>query len=109
MDTIDSIFQRLERLEEALLGRKGASRPVDTGGDRRLTKRALALRRGKSERTIDRDVERGLLPPPEIEQGRCYWWLSAVQRYERRFKSDPRAPSPAARKSAKREVETVSD
>jgi hypothetical protein len=90
---INDIYLRLDALEAAVLGRKDASRPVDTGEDRRLTKRQLALRRGNSTRTVDRDVERGALPPPEIENGRCYWWLSVLQRHEREHSAaPPRSP-----------------
>ena len=76
------IISRLAALETVVLGHT-AGQPVDAAADRRLTKRELATRRGKSTRTIDRDVKRGVLPPPEIENGRSYWWLSVLQRYER--------------------------
>jgi IS30 family transposase len=79
-----NIISRLSRLETVVLGHTADE--VDAAGDRRLTKRELATRRGKSTRTIDRDVKRGTLPPPEFENGRAYWWLSALQRYEREHK-----------------------
>jgi hypothetical protein len=81
-DNLTHILTRLETLEAAVLGRV-TSRPIDPGCDRRLNKHQLALRRGTSTRTVDRDVERGALPRPEIENGRCYWWLSAIQEHER--------------------------
>ena len=76
------IISRLAALEIVVLGHT-AEQPVDAAADRRLTKRELATRRGKSTRTIDRDVARGILPPPQFENGRAYWWLSALQRHER--------------------------
>lgn len=79
----DDILDRLGALEAVVMGRKDAA-PTDPRFDRRLTKRELAQRRGKSTRTVDRDVERGVLPPPEVENGRCYWWLSTLQRHERK-------------------------
>jgi hypothetical protein len=74
------IAERLGALEAVVLGHR-TSAPAAT--DYRLTKRALAERRGKSTRSIDRDVKRGVVPPPEIENGRSYWWLSVLQRHER--------------------------
>jgi hypothetical protein len=81
-DSLADIFDRLDALEAAVMGRKNAV-PTAPHFDRRLTKRELALRRGQSTRTVDRDVERGALPPPEVENGRCFWWLSVLQRHER--------------------------
>jgi hypothetical protein len=66
---------------EALLG-CATEQPIDPANDRRLTKRQLAQRQGKSTRTIDRDVERGVLPAPVVENGRCFWWISDLQRHE---------------------------
>jgi hypothetical protein len=97
-DVLANILDRLHKLEgrcrglETFVGH-GDSDPVDPAHDRRLTKRQLAQRRGKSARTIDRDVARKLLPPPEFENGRAYWWLSVLQRYEREHKPDkPHVP-----------------
>ena len=89
---IAALSDRVTALENAVLGRP-VEHSVDSATDRRLTKASLARRRGNSTRTVDRDVERGLLPPPEIENGRCYWWLSTVQRHERK----PSAAPPDAR------------
>lgn len=67
--------------------------PVDPAHDRRLTKRAVAEREGCSPRTIDRRLKQGTLPPPDIINGRLYWWLSALQRHEREHKqSKPHVP-----------------
>ena len=49
---------------------------VDPANDRRLTKRQVAEREACSTRTIDRRVADGSLSPPDIINGRCYWWLS---------------------------------
>ncbi len=38
---------------------------------------------GKSERTIDRWIERGILPPPEWINGRRYWRRSVLEQHER--------------------------
>jgi hypothetical protein len=101
---LTDICERLDTLEAMVgLGRRST---LPSGLDRRLTKRELAMRRGKSTRTIDRDVKRGVLPEPEVEGGRLYWWLSALQRHERKFKSSPRVSSPAARAT---EARTTSD
>jgi len=78
----DNIYARLDALEAMVMGR--TMRATDPRFDRRLTKAQLAVRRGVSARTIDRDVKRGVLPPPEIENGRCYWWLSILQKHERK-------------------------
>jgi hypothetical protein len=100
---LNDLRYRISVLEAVVLGRRDSSRPTDPQLDRRLTKRQLALRRGKSTRTVDRDVERGLLPPPEIENGRCYWWLSTLERHDRervqsRTQTPPNAGKPAARR-----------
>jgi hypothetical protein len=100
MSDLDNILARLHKLEdrfrglETFIGHDGDDDgPVDPAHDRRLTKRQLAQRRGKSTRTVDRDVERGILPAPQFENGRAYWWLSALQRHEReREHGKPRAP-----------------
>ena len=101
-DVLTTILERLRKLEgrfaglEVFLGQQGIGDrpgPVDPAFDRRLTKRQLALRRGKSTRTVDRDVKRGVLPPPEFENKRAYWWLSALQRHERaRGQDKPHTP-----------------
>lgn len=83
-DIITDIHARLAALEIVVLGH-AAEQPVDAAHDCRLTKRQLAQRRGKSPRTIDRDVKRGTLPPPEYENGRAYWWLSVLQCHERKL------------------------
>jgi hypothetical protein len=87
-----NMSSRLAALETIVLGHT-TEQPVDAAADRRLTKREVAIRRGKSTRTIDRDVKRGVLPPPEIENGRSYWWLTVLQRHEReRKQSKPHTP-----------------
>jgi hypothetical protein len=97
-----SVLHRLATLEAVVLGR-AAEQPADPTSDRRLTKREVALRRGKSMRGVERDVKRGLLPPPDIENGRWYWWLSVLQRHERAAAPQPRRPRPGTRATAAEE------
>jgi hypothetical protein len=93
MDTSDNIIDRLAALEAIVMGRS-----TDARFDRRITKSQLAMRRGTSTRTVDRDVARNILPKPEIENGRLYWWLSAVQQHEReREQGTTRTPKMAFR------------
>jgi hypothetical protein len=51
--------------------------------DRRLSKKALADRWSMSPRTIDRMRHTPGFPAPDIVNGQCLWWLSAIQRHER--------------------------
>jgi predicted DNA-binding transcriptional regulator AlpA len=62
--------------------RAGLTRATDPANDRRLTKRAVATREGCSTRTIDRRVADGSLPAPDVINGRCFWWLSVLERWE---------------------------
>jgi hypothetical protein len=78
---LTDVLARLEEIERVLFGRAGGARG---GGDRRLTKPEVAVRNGVTSRTIDRWVEDGILPPPDIINGRLTWWLSALQRHERK-------------------------
>jgi hypothetical protein len=78
---LTDIIDRLEALESVVFGRAGGARG---GGDRRLTKPEVAVRNGVTKRTIDRWVKDGTLPPPDIINGRYFWWLSALQRHERK-------------------------
>ena len=45
---------------------------------------ALRKRRGTCQKTVDRDVERGLLPQPVYRNGRRYWNEAEVEEYEHR-------------------------
>src|SRR5262245_11193961 len=94
-----ALSDRITALETVVHGR-AVEYPVDPATDRRLTKRELATRRGKSTRQVNRDVESGILPPPEFENGRAYWWLSKLQRHERnrarKQQDKPRNPREAA-------------
>lgn len=47
------------------------------------TKRVRQRYGGKSEKTIDRWVEKGVLPPPEWINGRRHWRLSVLEQHER--------------------------
>jgi predicted DNA-binding transcriptional regulator AlpA len=85
------ICDRLDVLERVVLGRAGGARG---GNDRRLTKPEVAIRNGVSTRTISRWVEDGSLPPPDIVNGRWTWWLSALQRHERKRLRESRATQP---------------
>jgi hypothetical protein len=73
---LSTICDRLGVLEAAVLGRHSASTR------RRLSKRKLAEREDCSPRTIDRRVADGSLPPPDIINGRLFWWLDVLERHE---------------------------
>jgi hypothetical protein len=45
----------------------------------RWSKRQVAEHEGVSTRTIDRGVARGIYSPPEIENGRLYWWSDSYR------------------------------
>jgi hypothetical protein len=77
---LTDICDRLEALETVVLGRAGGTRG---GGDRRLDKSQAAIRNGVTTRTIKRWVDDGILPPPDIINGRWFWWLSKLQQHER--------------------------
>ena len=97
-DNYDDEIEKTAAAEKA-----GANVPAvakaDTRGvnvnlsDRRLTKREVAIREGKSERTIDRERKdpKSDFPTPDIINGRCFWWLSKLQAYDR--KRARRAPT----------------
>jgi hypothetical protein len=38
---------------------------------------------GKSEKTIARWIQRGVLPPPTLINGRRYWLRTELERHER--------------------------
>ena len=78
---LSDISSRLSAVEAAVFGRAGST--LAAGYDRRLSKRQLAMMRGVCTRTIDRHVKAGLLPPPEVENGRDYWWISKLQEHDR--------------------------
>jgi MerR HTH family regulatory protein len=50
---------------------------------KRLPIRALCARYSVVDRTIDRWLARGLLPPPIIINGRRYWDEAALEEFER--------------------------
>jgi hypothetical protein len=79
---MSDIFARIDRLETVVFGRTSTS----TGKlpDRKLPTREVALRAGRSVRSIERDLEAKTHPPPdEIVNGRKYWWLSTLERHDR--------------------------
>jgi predicted DNA-binding transcriptional regulator AlpA len=91
---LTDIVDRLGALEAVVLGHKADTRGVNVNlSDRRLTKREVAIREGKSERTIDRERKdpKSDFPKPDIINGRCFWWLSKLQAYDR--KRARRAPT----------------
>src|SRR5262245_16914605 len=78
----NDIYARLIQIEEVVFGRRGGPR-VDPRYDRRLGKKELAMRRGTSVRTLERDVKRGVVPAPEVDaNGRWFWWMSTLQAHE---------------------------
>jgi hypothetical protein len=97
-----NVFDRLEKLENAVFGRAA----VGSGAlpDRKLSTTQVALRAGVSMRTIQRGIESHAHPPPdETVNGRNYWWLSTLERHEReRSQSTTRAPANAGKPAIRR-------
>jgi hypothetical protein len=80
---------------EKMLGDPPADEPVEAGcdGDRRLSKKRLADRWGKSTRTIDRiRKKRRDFPACDVVDGQCVWWLSRIREYERATQVGGTAP-----------------
>ena len=86
------LIQRVGAIE-SLLG-PPIDEAVDAGcdGDRRLSKKQLAQRWGRSPRTIDRMRRVADFPAPDIINGQLTWWLSIVQVYERATQAGGTAP-----------------
>jgi hypothetical protein len=60
------------------------------------TKRVRARYGGKSEKTIERWIELGVLPPPTWINGRRYWRRSVLEQHERdRLSAHKRKPTAA--------------
>jgi predicted DNA-binding transcriptional regulator AlpA len=94
---IADIFERLSALETAVFVRTGNPRPVSVG-DRKLTKKQVGLREGKSPRSIDRAVKEKQFPQPDvIDHGRCYWWESTLERHDRERLREARKVWPVAK------------
>jgi hypothetical protein len=99
------IRQILERLSavEAAIGQHDNVTP-EAEPDQRLPTTAVAGRYGVSMRTIERwydDPDLGF-PKPDIVKGRKYWWLSALQHYDRRTVSTAATRRPPAARRAGR-------
>jgi hypothetical protein len=79
-----AVVQRVSAIENAI-GDPSADQRVDEGSsqDRRLSKKQLARRWNKSTRSIDRERQKPGFVAGELINGRWFWWLSKVQRYER--------------------------
>ena len=69
---LDAILARLDALERRVLGHVR----------RRVTKAEKARLEGVSTRTISRRVAVGLLEPPEIINGRWYFWVDEAEQPE---------------------------
>jgi hypothetical protein len=80
-DQLQALAERVTALEAKL----GLSADVPTAAtDQRLSKKKLAIRWDTSDRSIDRRrKDDPTFPPPDIVNGRCYWWLSKIIKYER--------------------------
>src|SRR4249919_3590995 len=70
---LDAILARLDALERRVLGHVR----------RRVPKAEKARLEGVSTRTISRRVADGLLEPPEIINGRWYFWVDEADQPER--------------------------
>jgi predicted DNA-binding transcriptional regulator AlpA len=71
---LTDLTRRVAALEKIIQAPKQARR--------RLKKREVAEREGASMRTIDRRVARGSLPPPELIDGRHYWWSDVLDAHD---------------------------
>jgi hypothetical protein len=85
--TLTRLAARLDAVEN-LIGHNGGPPLEDeiaegSSQDRKLSKRELARRWGRSTRSIDRMRQRPDFVAGELVNGRWFFWLSAVQRYER--------------------------
>jgi hypothetical protein len=92
-------------LVEVKIGHNGGP-PLDDEPteDRRLSKRRLAQRWGTSTRSVDRAREGDPdFPAPERDYagGPTYWWLSAIQKYERRRAARIEQPFPRSTEAAR--------
>jgi predicted DNA-binding transcriptional regulator AlpA len=74
-EIITDILGRIAALEKLLDGTPKQPK-------RRLNKREVAEREGVGTRTIDRRVVEGSLPPPDIIDGRCYWWEHVLEAHD---------------------------
>lgn len=91
MDTENTLLEIIARLGalETKLGVDGDLPRIDPKlDDQRLTKAQVAKRYGKSTRGVDRDreqAERGEsdFPLPQVVNGRCFWWLSQLQAWDK--------------------------
>jgi hypothetical protein len=96
-DIIGQILQRLEALETAVHGR------ASEHFDRKLFKPQVALREGRTMRSVERNVAAGIFPPPDGSSGgHSWWWLSTLEQHDRAVAAKPvvtRTP-PNARKGA---------
>jgi hypothetical protein len=101
-DVFGDLVRRVEMLEAQVLGR--ASKHFN----RKLGKPQVALREGKSTRTIERKLEAGEFPPPDgFTNGFPWWWLSTLEANDRAqaalpatTKKPPNAGKPRPRKDA---------
>jgi hypothetical protein len=98
-DVIGEIIRRLDALEGAVLGR------TSNFFDRKLFKPEVALREGRSMRSVDRDAAAKKFPPPDgVTNGREWWWLSTLERHDReRVQSTTRTPPNAGKPAIRRE------
>jgi hypothetical protein len=80
-DQLQELAERVTAIEAKL------AKPTDLptpATDQRLSKQKLAKRWDTSDRSIDRRrKDDPTFPPPDIVNGRCYWWLSKIIKYER--------------------------
>jgi hypothetical protein len=104
------VVERIAVIEK-MLGGLPTDEPVvaGCGGDRRLSKAALAKRWGKSTRSIDRMREKPEFPAPDIINGQCTWWLSTIQKYERATQTGGEALDHSGYLRAAKEKETAAD
>jgi hypothetical protein len=98
VETIRDVLSRLELRVSALERLIGYDDPeIEPGSskDRRINKKQLAGRWGKSQRTIDRMRRQPGFPPADVINGQLCWWLSTIQKFERSTQTGGRTHDPS--------------
>jgi hypothetical protein len=83
---VGSVIERVATVERIMGYDSPPIEDIEKGSDRdqRLSKAKFARREGISERSLDRERKRDPnFPRGELDNGRWFFWLSDVKRYER--------------------------
>src|SRR5262249_4026700 len=83
-DILGELIRRIDALEAAVHGR------ASEFFQRKLFMAEVALREGRTARTIQRDQEKQKFPPPDgVNNGHVWWWLSTLEANDRAQASLP--------------------